>query len=419
MIDIIKAVSNQGTFMIHIVDGIEAINFDHSGQGPGVKVPEGMVFAGLDPVATDLACARYMFKNVPLEEALKVQLDDGTGGRFPQRVPIPFVDGNNIATRAGFDCPLSRDKLFMRAEERGLGVRKYYVSGREASSDCLIVSLKGHLGKVSEGTFVDLITTSLYFDVFKMPWDMQNTAFSYLESIDQMTNSSLKKEFLEAFDEDGDGIVTYDDFGKKGIWYPSLFRLGNYISMLGTERLKYLKGQFQAGTARIKSSDAQWNPEGHDLMKEFLLGATCLIAMKMSQAEIEAQDPFYPELTWGKSKWPSYQLASYTSLGIALYGSQFPNQIDIASLYGAAFRYADLTQNKGQYSGTLDFHPDLESINNYISNVQEGSKPPLDFTFYVPPNFDKIAGSNIPNVEVATDPGNILTASFSGGKETW
>ena len=102
--------------------------------------------------------------------------------------------------------------------------------------------------------------------------------------------------------------------------------------MLGTERLKYLKAQFQAGTARIKSSDAQWNLERHDLMKEFSLGATCLIAMKMSQAEIEAQDPFFPGLTWGKGKWPSYKLASYTSLGIALYGSQFPNKIDFASL---------------------------------------------------------------------------------------
>ncbi|TFG02841.1 MAG: DUF362 domain-containing protein, partial [Promethearchaeota archaeon] len=83
MIDIIKAVINQGIFMFHIVDGIEAINLDHQGLGIGVKKAEGMVFTGLDPVATDLLCARYMFSNVPLKEALEVKLEGGTAGGFP------------------------------------------------------------------------------------------------------------------------------------------------------------------------------------------------------------------------------------------------------------------------------------------------------------------------------------------------
>ena len=54
MIDIIRAVIDQDIFMIHVVDVIEAINLDHQGIGIGKKCPEGIVFAGLDPVATDL-----------------------------------------------------------------------------------------------------------------------------------------------------------------------------------------------------------------------------------------------------------------------------------------------------------------------------------------------------------------------------
>ena len=117
MIDVIKAVKDQDIFMMHVVDGIETINVDHQGLGLGVRTPEGMVFAGLDPVATDLLCARYMFSNVSLEEAQKANIEDGNGGRFPQAVPIPVLEGNNIVTKAGFDCPLSRVALNKRKKE--------------------------------------------------------------------------------------------------------------------------------------------------------------------------------------------------------------------------------------------------------------------------------------------------------------
>ncbi len=66
MIDIIKGVMGQDIYMVHIVDAIEAVNVDHQGMGIGTREKEGMVFASLDMVAGDLACARYMFSNVPL-----------------------------------------------------------------------------------------------------------------------------------------------------------------------------------------------------------------------------------------------------------------------------------------------------------------------------------------------------------------
>ena len=143
MIDMIQTVRSSDIYMIHIVDAIEAINQDHQGLLPGTKEPEGMVFAGLDPVATDLLCARYMFSNVPLKEALRVEIVDRVGERFPQQVPMPTADGNNIVTRMGYDCPLSRDRCLENAEKRGLGMSKYYVVGKDAVMDCPLVSLQG------------------------------------------------------------------------------------------------------------------------------------------------------------------------------------------------------------------------------------------------------------------------------------
>jgi hypothetical protein len=80
MIDIIQAVKNQNIFMMHVVDGIEMINVDHMGSLLTQALPEGMVFAGIDPVAADLLCARYMFSNVPIKDALETGMDDGDGG---------------------------------------------------------------------------------------------------------------------------------------------------------------------------------------------------------------------------------------------------------------------------------------------------------------------------------------------------
>jgi hypothetical protein len=419
MIDIIKAVSSQGIFMIHVVDGIEAINLDHTGQGLGTKEPEGMVFSGLDPVATDLLCARYMFSNVPLKEALEVDLDDGTGGRFPQRVPIPTVEGNNIVTKMGYDCPLSRDKCFENAQKRGLGGKMYYVVGRNVVTDSPLVSFQGHLGTVSHGEFSDLLTKVLYYDLYKFPWDLQRTAFNYLAAADKLSGSSFKEDFLKAFDEDGDGIVTYEEFGKKGITSFMMHLGGTMVSQMGTEQLGYLKGRFNMMAKMLKSSDPLLNPDGHDIMKEFFYGAACSAAFQISQVEMEIPDPFLPGLTCGKGKWPSFQLAEYFQTAVMLYGQEFPNKIEFPSLYTSAFFYADLTQNGGQYAGKIRHTPDPEAASRYISDISSGKEKPLDFTLYVPAGFDNLSGTIVPNVEITDDPAKIFSVSFAGGKEIW
>jgi hypothetical protein len=418
MIDIIQAVLNQNIYMLHIVDAVEAINLDHTGQAPGTREPEGMVFAGLDPVATDLLCARYLFSNVSLQDALEVPLEDGCGGRFPQRVPLPVLEGGHIVTREGYDCPLARDVCFERAEKRGLGKRQYYVVGRDTAMNRPMISLQGRLGTVMENKFCDLITRTLYFDIFKMPWDLQQTFFHYLAAADQLQKSSLQKEFLETFDEDGDGRVTYEEFGK-GTFGPSQFWLGKSGSIAGTEPFGYLRGPFLMQTTILRGTEALWNPQGHKIRREHLFGAMGVIAYRMSQAALESPDPFFPNLTWGKGKWPSFQFARHIFLGSSLYGRQFPLQAGFPSLYGLAFRYADLTQNQGSYCGKFRNQPDPQGIETYLSDLSSGRKKPLDFNLYIPAGHDKVAGLSMPNVTITTDPAKMLTAAFSGGKEIW
>lgn len=419
MIDIIQAVRNQAIFMIHIVDGIEAINIDHQGINMGEKSSEGMVFAGLDPVATDLLCARYMFSNVPLKDALKVDLDDGTGGHFPQEVPIPTLEGGNIVSKRGFDCPLSRDRCFEKAEKRGLGKREYYAIGRDAVTDSPVVSLQGHLGSVKDGKFSDIITKTLFYDTFKIPWDLQKTSLGYMEAMDKLEGTSIKKDFLDSFDEDGDGIITYENFGRKGIFTVYLNVYGDAVSRMGSEEMGYLRAGFCASARLFKASEPQFNTDGHDIMKEFLLVFACRAAFMISQVEMDIPDPFVPGLTCGNGRWPSLQLAQFFQRGVTIYGNGFPYNIEYPSLYASALYYADLTQNGGQYAGEIRGIPNTESVGRYMSDVSAGRVKPLDFTFFVPAGYDNLSGVAVPNVEVTDDPARILTASFAGGKEIW
>jgi hypothetical protein len=418
MVDIVKAVQNQDVFMIHIVDAIEATNLDHTGTNMAKREPEGLVFAGLDPVATDLLCARHIFSNVPLKEAMTLPIDDGAGGRFPQAVPIPTLEGGNIITGKGYDCPLSRDNCFEQAELRGLGKRAYHVLGRDMVNDNPLVSIEGHLGRVKDGIFVDLITEALYYDIFKLPWDLQETAFGYFSAIDTLTGSSLKKAFLDAFDENGDGIIGYDEFGKKGFYTTRLYLSGYMVSCLGTDPFAFFSGGAKALMKTLKLSDPQRNPKKLDVFHVQGFGNICMVAFRMSQIEMESPDLFVPGLTWGKGKWPSFQMAQFIFLGTSLYGQSFPFQPDYPSLYGSVVFYADLVQRQGKYLGSGS-PPDPENVRRYVGGVQKGEEQALDFTFYVPPGLDNLGGSPLPNVVATDDPAKVLTVHFNGGQEIW
>jgi len=293
------------------------------------------------------------------------------------------------------------------------------VMGKDFLTDQPLVSLQGHLATAKEGKFTDLVTKTLFFDIYKFPWDLQRTAFHYFSAVDMLSGSSLKNEFLEAFDEDGDGIVTYEDFGKKGYLDFFLNSGGDSVSEFGRTPLGYLRGAFIQRTKFLKTAQPLWNLQGHHIYKEVLYGAACFTAYKMSAMGIESPDPYVPNLVWGNGKWPSFKLAWDVYLGVNLYGPQFPFKMSFPSLYGFAFRYADLTQKNGEYAGRSRIQPDPEALTKYASGIKSGATTPLNFIFYLPSGYENVGGIKVPNVEATADPAQVFTATFADGKEIW
>jgi hypothetical protein len=418
MVDIVKAVQNQSVFSLHVVDAIETVNIRHDGFPESVKVPEGYVFASLDPVALDLLCARYLFKTMPMAEARMAQKKKNLPEDFIQRVPLPQADGHNIVTREGFDNPISRYHLFDYAAERGLGQQGYYVAGRDEVNKYPLASLEGHLGRIEGRKFTELITSTLYYCSSKVLWDLQTTILNFARANDRLTGSSYFKLFMDAFDEDRDGAIDYDEMGTKGFWHPFMRILANSWYPRGTEPYGYLQAAFQTASRSLQFSNVKWNSQGHDFVKELLLVRACAVAFQMSQLEEENKDPFFPAMTWGKGKWPSIQLAYYAFMGVLIYGLQFPRKVNLTSLYGQAFQYADKKKNGGHYTGGIGLKSDLEAANSYIKAVSEGAVP-LDFILYLPRGFGKMNGTPIPNIEETEEPDKLFTARFNNGREVW
>jgi hypothetical protein len=358
-----------------------------------------------------------MFSNVPLGESLEVKLEGGTANGFPQKVPVPIREGNNIISTDGYDCPLARDITFKRAEKRGLGQMSYHVKGYDVLTNSPIISLKGHLGIVKNGNFSDIITNTLFYDTFKLPWDLQRTVFNYLDVVDELEGTKLKEKFLQYFDEDNDGVVTYEEFGKKGSTTFILHLAANMVSSSGKGRLNSLKGYFQMMTSMYRYRDKQNNPNKHDIMEERSITTTCSVAFGISRIEMDIPDPFNPGVIYGKGKWPSFKFAEFVRTGSLIYGPGFPFSIAFPSLYGNVLFYADLTQNGGKYAGP--FQPDLQAVNRYVSDVAKGEIKPLDFVLYVPAEFSTLPGKNIPNLVITDDPLKMFTASFQNNEEIW
>jgi hypothetical protein len=416
--DVITAVMNQGIFMLHVVDAIQMVNIDHQGIGLGVKVNEGLALASLDPVALDLCCARYMFKTIPMAEARRLADQHSLSTDFLQQVPVARVDGQNIIAEQGFDSPLLRYKLYEYAETKGLGSQKYHVIGWDTTAQTPIASLKGHLGRVQDGKFQELMTTEFYYGPGKMLWDCQRTVLSYLEANDRLTGSTYYKEVMSEFDEDGDGIIGYDEKGRNGLWQ-TILRLASYgMHITGTEKYGFLHGSFIMTARRLKYLNAEWNSEGFDLGKAYPVLQAVATGLTMSRAAVESKDPFFPSITWGKGKLPSLQFASYMSLATAIYGRGFPTKVSLPSLYGLALQYADKTLNGGKYTGSSGPVSDRRAVDRYIEAISQGASP-LDFVLYVPPGFGNLAGKPVPNVVETTDPDKILTATFDNGNERW
>jgi len=417
--DVIRAVQNRNVFMVHVVDAVHMINICHNPDPTATRVPEGYVWSSLDCVALDLLCARYCFKTVPMVEALKLQEENGWPTEFVHHVPTARIDGTNIVTEEGLDSPLFRYNLYRYCEERAVGQQQYYVVGWDSLTDTPLASLQGHLGRIDRMGFQELLTTTMYYNPSCMLWDMQKTLLSYAEAHDSLIGSSLYKDFMDSFDENHDGIIDYDENGRKGFWTPG-FRIlthSQYLHLTG----KYgpLRAGFNlASQFSLKPVRKEWNAQGHDFAREYVLVWIATLAFTMSRSETMKADPFVPGMTWGQGRWPSWQLATHLLFTNHMYGCDSPANVSLQSLYGAAFQYADKALSGGAYTGSTEAISNPDSIRAYFDAISGGADP-LDFTLYVPAGYGSLDSVKIPNVEETEDSKRIFTAHFNGGLEVW
>lgn len=80
-----------------------------------------------------------------------------------------------------------------------------------------LASPGGHLGRIDNAKFLELMTKTMYYNPNTILHDLQKTVLSYAKAHDGLTGSSLLKEFTDSFDENHDGIIDYDEMGRKGI----------------------------------------------------------------------------------------------------------------------------------------------------------------------------------------------------------
>lgn len=418
--DVIKAVQNQGVFMVHISDSINMINLNHNPEGIAVRIPEGYIWSSLDCVALDLLCARYCFKTVSMSLGMDLKQKNDWITEFVRHVPVAKIDGKNIVTVEGLDSPLFRYNLYKYVEERGLGQQQYYVTGWDSITSTSLASMNGHLGRIENKEFIELMTETMYYNPSCMLWDMQKTILSYAEAHDTLTESSILKEFMDRFDENGDGIIDYNENGQKGIWTPGFGILSHALDIQMTDEYGVLKGPFyQNASFTLKYTNKNWNPHGHNFSEDYMLMWISTLAYEMSKYETISNDPFILGMKWGKGMWPSWQLARWTLLSNNIYGAQLPDHVSLKSLYGMAFCYADKTGSNGLYTGSIDqSESDFDAINTYFEAVSKGADL-LNFILYVPVSFGSLGNVKIPNVEETDDPNKIFTAHFNKGQEIW
>lgn len=418
MADILEALSHQGIFTLSVVEAIEPTNLGHMGSPPGVAVPEGYVFAGLDPVAVDLLAARYLFKTVPMAEARRLRAEQGLPSEFMHRVPLPRVDGRDIVTGTGVDSPLWRDPVPAYTERRGLGSQAYYVVGRDVTADAPLASVNGHLGRVQGDSFTELMTSTLYTDVSKPLWDLQATVLAYAEANDALTGSAYRRQFLETFDENADGVIDYDEMGKTTFQGPVGEGMARMIQLSAVEQYGGLRGSFQMRSVQLRLRDRAFNGEGQELVKEHADSGACSVALRLALSPTESKDPLFPSMTWGRGKWPSLQFARREQILSAVYGLEAPDTVGPASLYGYAFEYADKALNGGRFTGGAGPMPDPAAAQKYVQAVEEGAEP-LPFVLYVPAGFGKCGERAVPNVRETGDREKMFRVEFRGGEEVW
>jgi hypothetical protein len=415
MIDMLQAVQSQDISMIHVVDAVEATNINHCAPG-ALAIPEGLVFASNDMVAIDACGARYLFTMVPRLEADKISREHNLGADVIQKVPMPEIKGKDIVNGEGYECSFSRYGALKRFEETWLGQQRFYVVGKDLWQGGGLVSQQQHLGRLDNGVFNELNTSTMYHTPNKILWDLQATCLRYLELNDKLTGSDFKRQILEALDENGDGVIDYLELGRRD---SALFMAySNYEKIQNLEPLESLEFRFLMSATQLKNFNRNWNSARRDFGEHTWLYSSVSQAWAMANLEKELPDPLFPGRNYGKGKWPSMQYAMQRLIGIRVFGQKFPELFDtIMSPYGFAFKYADIKFNAADYNKNQKTVQNGDIIGSYHRAVERGDVL-LPFTFYVPRGMGSIGGVTIHNVEETDDPDLIFTARFDHG-EAW
>ncbi len=418
--DVIRAVQALDVMILHISDAIDMINLNHNPEGIAVRVPEGYLWSSLDCVALDHFMARYCFKTVPMAEGLQLKEKNGWPTEFVHHVPVAEIRGKNIVTTTGLDSPLFRYNLYRYAEERGVGSQAYYVTGMDRITGTPLASLDGHLGRIENGTFTELMTTTMYHNLSCLLWDLQKTILSYAAASDRLTGSSAHQDIMEAFDENDDGVIDYDENGRMPIWTAAFNIMAIALDCQIREEYGQLKGPFFQGVnLSLRFMRKDWNIQDMDFARDYIQTCIAATAFSMAHAPVVSHDSAVPGMQWGQGMWPSWECARQAYLNGIIYGGSSPEEIRPGSLYGSAFGYADKIMNSGQYTGSVDAGAyDPAAITNYFRTLKTGS-PKLDFVFFVPEGLGSLGGTPVPNVVETSDLARIFTARFRDGKEIW
>jgi hypothetical protein len=333
MVDMILALAGQVPYVLHVVSAVNVIDLEHFGTGSAAR-QEGLIFASTDPVAIDLLCGRFMFKNIP------------SGPLFPKEfarpVPIPRYDDNSgaIVTDGGVDERVLRCKLFDYAERRGLGIQNYYVEGKDLTSPVSspLVSKNGHLGKIVDGRLVEVMTNVLYFHNGGSLWDLQPSVLAYAQATDQLTGSGYYEEFME-LDEDEDGIIDDRERGRKGLSDCTVFPPGIGLSLVGKREVEH--GMFFIFSRLLKYSDPAWNVGNAECNRVFVDAMVFPAAWRMATDEKKGMiDPFFSVpygSVDGTPRWPSLQFAKYELEKSLIHGFMYSNAAAYSQRTGKSF----------------------------------------------------------------------------------
>lgn len=409
--DIIKALQNQNIFMVHISDNINITNISHNHGHIAEALPEGFIWASLDCVSLDLFCSRYCFNTIPLSLSKHLQKKNNLPTDFIRNIPLAKIKYGQIVSFNTLDSPLLRYSLFNDAENRGIGSCKYHIGGLDWSTGSFLGSCQGHLVSYSNNKVNELVTKNLYYNPLTILYNLQPTILSYAKSCDQLFHSNLYKELMELFDENNDGIIDYNEKGR-GYETAQLEIIANALNIETIEENGVLKGSFYQNSTFLKYSNPLWNKEGHDYMKERILIAKYAYAFQLSKSPNESTDLSFPNLVYGKGRWPSFTTAEYLFYLTYIYGGNSFDSMAEGSLYDLIFQHYDSSKNSGFYTENKSHR---QALTDYFDALKEGSQP-LNFFFFVPVGLGKLQGTPVPNTIETNDPNLILTVHF---KEIW